>query len=313
MINIQVRAKSGLHSGATWVAKNSFVTIGANGNSDVFLCDSEIPDTLLTLRRFGRRYQIETIHPEARVYAGEGKATETSLFAGQVLTLDFKHIQLEIYVQQGKQGWGSAASDKYQRFAYAILQLLRNIGAKAIVAILFLISLGVTTYILFFGSVGTVKAEATEIYKQRLAYSSAKDTPHVNTDEQLMSNIVSEITSHAETQNIRKINILSEGSEIQIDAVVSRAQMAAFENKLIKLAKDYGQRASFKATLKLSDEQMVVDNIEIQQLLLGEQRVAILNDGERLYEGGQYNGLTVNSIDSSKVILTGTSKYEIII
>ena len=72
MIHIQVKAKSGLHAGAVWRLDNSLVSLGANSQSDVFLCDPEIPDTLITLRKSGRRFNIETLHSEARLPAHLG-------------------------------------------------------------------------------------------------------------------------------------------------------------------------------------------------------------------------------------------------
>jgi len=58
-MQLQVKAKSGLHAGAVWNLSKSFVTLGGSARADIFLCDPEIPDSLITLSRYGRRYVIE--------------------------------------------------------------------------------------------------------------------------------------------------------------------------------------------------------------------------------------------------------------
>lgn len=311
MTYVQVKAKSGLHAGATWVASKSHVTIGANPNADVFICDSDVPDILLLLRRYGRRYQIENIHPEAKTNNTNDQPGETSLFAGQDLTVNFRHIQLDLFIQHGKQGWGSSVSDTYQRLWYAILYGLRNIGAKAIVGFLFLVSLLLTSYVLFFGSVGTVQAEAIQNFEERSAASSAPDVPMVKMGEQLVNNLVSEISAFAENAAIPSLVVSSQEDAVSMEGEVSRAQMAAFEEKLIRLTRDYGENVDITARLKLTDEQLVVDEINVQQLILGSRTVAILRDGQTLYEGGEYKGIRVVTIDSSKVVLQGKSRYEV--
>lgn len=312
-MQIQVRAKSGLHAGATWLVKSSYVVMGASPRADVFLCDVDTPDVLLSLRRFGRRYEVETLHPDAKSLTADQKVGETSLFAGQSLTLDFRHIQLELNVQSSAAGFGQSMADTYSRFAYAVLQLLRSIGAKAIVALLFLASLMVTTYILFFGSVGTVKAEAISTFAARSLPKPVPDVPMVKIEAELMNNIVSDITSFAESVNISDLHVKVEGTEINLKTEVSRQQMQAFEKKLIKLALDYGQDVDIRAEAKLTSEQQVIDGIDVEQLILGQQPVAILRDGERLFEGGTYRGIQVVKINSEGVVLKGAATYEVVL
>lgn len=313
MTYIQVRAKSGLHAGASWVADRSQVIIGSDPNADVFICDTDVPYVLLSLRRFGRRYQIETIHPEAKTNSALSQPGETSLFAGHELTLNFRHIQLDLFVQHGKQGWGSSVSDTYQRLGYAILYGLRNIGAKAIVGFLFLVSLLLTSYVLFFGSVGTVQAEAAQHFAERAAASKGPDVPMVKMGEQLVRNLVAEITAFAEDASIQSLVVSSKADTVSMEGELTRAQMLAFEDKLIRLTKDYGENVDINARLALTPEQKLVDEISVQQLILGSRTVAILRDGQTLYEGGEYKGFKVVSIDSGKVVLQGKSRYEVIL
>lgn len=313
MTYIQVRAKSGLHAGATWVADRSQVIIGADPNADVFICDSDVPYVLMSLRRFGRRYQIENIHQEAKTNSAHSQPGETSLFAGHELTLNFRHIQLDLFVQHGKRGWGGSVSDTYQRLAYAILYGLRNIGAKAIVGFLFIISLLLTSYVLFFGSVGTVQAEAAQHYAERAAASKGPDVPMVKIGEQLIRNLVAEITAFAEDASIQSLIVTSQEDSVSMEGEVTRVQMAAFEDKLIRLTRDYGENVDITARLALTAEQKMVDDISVQQLILGGRTVAILRDGQTLYEGGEYKGFKVLAIDSNKLVLQGKSRYEVIL
>lgn len=311
MTYVLVKARSGLHAGATWSCGKSFVSMGANPNSEVFICDNDAPDTLMTLRRFGRRYQIETLHPEVKLSGAECKPGESSLFSGQELTIDFRHVQLYVSIQHGKQGWVGPVGDFYQRIWYAILNGLRNIGAKAIVAMLFLISLLITSYILFFGSVGTVQAKAVKTHEQRLAAGEVPEVKKLEVSEQIRQSVLNDLSSFLENENIRTVDIQSVKDQLTLEGNVSRKQLYALEKKLIRLATDFGDHFNIKAKFELSKEQSLVDGIQVHQLIIGSRSVAILDNGEKIYEGGNYEGLKVMRIDTEKLVLEGDTRYEV--
>ncbi len=241
MIHIQVKAKSGLHAGAVWRLDNSLVSLGANSQSDVFLCDPEIPDTLITLRKSGRRFNIETLHSEARLTAPDQKKVDNTLFPSQLLTLDFKHIQIELQIVNGTSGLMSSLNDGVAKTLHQLVQLLRGIGARAIVALLFIIGLLLTTVVLFFGTAGVVKSEASVIKKPDLN-NTYKLKPLSTLESRMAENVANEINDFAIKASTNQLSVTVDDDRVDIDAELSRAQSIGFERLLDRLVIDYGEK-----------------------------------------------------------------------
>ncbi|VWX34807.1 conserved hypothetical protein [Limnobacter sp. 130] len=312
MIHIQVKAKSGLHAGAVWRLDNSLVSLGANSQSDVFLCDPEIPDTLITLRKSGRRFNIETLHSEARLTAPDQKKVDNTLFPSQLLTLDFKHIQIELQIVNGTSGLMSSLNDGFARTLHQLVQLLRGIGARAIVALLFIIGLLLTTVVLFFGTAGVVKSEASVIKKPNLN-NTYKLKPLSTLESRMAENVANEINDFAIRASTNQLSVNVDDDRVDIDAELSRAQSIKFEKLLDRLVIDYGEKVDIRARLALTEEQRRIDEIAIEQVVLGSRPVVILRDGARLYVGGQYQGVNLLSVDSRKVVFQGEAVYEVVL
>ena len=312
MIHIQVKAKSGLHAGAVWRLDNSLVSLGANSQSDVFLCDPEIPDTLITLRKSGRRFNIETLHSEARLTAPDQKKVDNTLFPSQLLTLDFKHIQIELQIVNGTSGLMSSLNDGFARTLHQLVQLLRGIGARAIVALLFIIGLLLTTVVLFFGTAGVVKSEASVIKKPDLN-NTYKLKPLSTLESRMAENVANEINDFAIKASTNQLSVTVDDDRVDIDAELSRAQSIGFEKLLDRLVIDYGEKVDIRARLALTEEQRRIDEIAIEQVVLGSRPVVILRDGARLYVGGQYQGVNLLSVDSRKVVFQGEAVYEVVL
>lgn len=312
MIHIQVKAKSGLHAGAVWRLDNSLVSLGANSQSDVFLCDPEIPDTLITLRKSGRRFNIETLHSEARLTAPDQKKVDNTLFPSQLLTLDFKHIQIELQIVNGTSGLMSSLNDGVAKTLHQLVQLLRGIGARAIVALLFIIGLLLTTVVLFFGTAGVVKSEASVIKKPDLN-NTYKLKPLSTLESRMAENVANEINDFAIRASTNQLSVTVDDDRVDIDAELSRAQSIGFEKLLDRLVIDYGEKVDIRARLALTEEQRRIDEIAIEQVVLGSRPVVILRDGARLYVGGQYQGVNLLSVDSRKVVFQGETVYEVVL
>lgn len=248
MIHIQVKAKSGLHAGAVWRLNNSLVSLGANSQSDVFLCDPEIPDTLITLRKSGRRFNIETLHSEARLTAPDQKKVDNTLFPSQLLTLDFKHIQIELQIVNGTSGLMSSLNDGVAKTLHQLVQLLRGIGARAIVALLFIIGLLLTTVVLFFGTAGVVKSEASVIKKPDLN-NTYKLKPLSTLESRMAENVANEINDFAIRASTNQLSVTVDDDRVDIDAELSRAQSIGFEKLLDRLVIDYGEKVDTSKTM----------------------------------------------------------------
>lgn len=131
MIHIQIKAKSGLHAGALWRFDQPFLTMGAHPQADVFLCDPDMPDNLITLRKMGRRYEIESISNEARLTSIDMKKVEATLFPSQQLTLDFRHVQLELEIFNASYGLATSMRDSATRVVYAEGKTAQDVIDKA--------------------------------------------------------------------------------------------------------------------------------------------------------------------------------------
>lgn len=310
MLHIQIKAKSGLHAGALWRFDQTFLTMGAHPQADVFLCDPDIPDNLITLRKMGRRYEIESINSEARLTSPDMKKVEATLFPSQSLTLDFRHVQLELEVHTASYGLATSMRDNAARHIYRVIQFLRGLGARAIVALLFVVSLLITTTVLFFGTAGVVKSQASVPNQPNLTKKVSNVIP---VNARMAKNIEQEFTEFARRMSISSLSAIAEADQVSIDAEVSRTQAVAFERLLARVSRDYGSEVSIRATLKLSAEQLAIDEIQVEQLVLGVKPVVVLRDGERLYLGGNYNGVKLVGVESNKVVFQGSTLYEVML
>lgn len=288
----------------------SSITLGAHPQAEVFLCDPDVPDNLITLRRVGRRYEIETVNPEARLSSSDLKKVEETLFPSQVVTLDFRHIQLELQVVNLANGFTSLLRDSASRRVYRVLQFLRGLGARAIVAFLFVLSLVITTIILFFGTAGIVKSEASV---KRSSMNAKQSPAPLPIESRIVSNVSEELSLFAQRANVNKFQLSSELKKVQVKAELSRAQGIEFEKLLARLARDYGNLIEIEAVVNLSQEQRTVDNIAVEQIVLGNKPVIVLRDGERLFVGGLYMGVTLIDIQSGKAIFKGDTVYEVVL
>ena len=95
------------------------------------------------------------------------------------------------------------------------------------------------------------------------------------------------------------------------DLIHQGRQRIALERQLSAYARDYGNFVELNAALKFTNEQLKVDAIDVEQIVLGRAPAVVLRDGAMLFEGGSYNGLTISSIDSNKVVFQGVATYEV--
>lgn len=306
MIHLQIRAKSGLHAGAMWRLDQTFVSLGANPNADVFLCDPDIPENLITLRKMGRRYEIESVSQNVKLTSPDHKKVDDTLFPSQLLTLDFNHIQLELQVVNAAYGFATSMKDNVARNIYRVVQFLRGIGARAIVAFLFVISLLMTTLILFFGTAGVVKSQASVMAK--MAVDSTKPP---SLADRMARNVGEQFNEFAQRISAKNLVVDVKNNQVLVSAELSRPQAIEFEQILARAARDNGEMIDIKASLQLSAQQQQIDQIRVEQIVLGSKPAVVLRDGERLYVGGTYQGVVLTSIQSDKVIFEGDTLYEI--
>ncbi len=314
MIYLQVKAKSGLHAGAVWQLSGGQVSLGAASTSDVFLCDPEVPDSLITFKRLGRRFEVHNKDPQVRLVSSESKKVEQAIFPSQLVYLDFRHIQLEIQVINAAHSMVAMLRDHSTRSIHHMVQLIRGIGAKALVALLFIIGLLLTTMILFFGTAGVAKSQVKPVEKS----DSAQAPKHMQNkpaplplDAQMAKVLADEVSVFADRIAVQGLEIVVNSNQVSVSGEVSRVQMSRFEQELARYASDYGAMVDIRAQMSLTQEQRRVDSIEIEQIILGSQPLLILRDGARVYLGGSYNGVELTAVNSEKVVFKGETQYEV--
>lgn len=311
MIHLQIKAKSGLHAGAFWRLDQSHVSMGAHPNSEVFLCDPDVPDNLITLERVGRRFEIASIHPEVRINSSDMKKVEATLFPSQLVSLDFRHIQLELEVANTSFGLTNSLRDGASKSLYRLLQILRGLGAKAIVTFLFIMSVLLTAVVLLFGTAGVAKSQPRMLKPKD---PIVQGTARVSMNQRILSTIDEELKAFSQRMETRDISISRDEKSVEIKAQLTRLQLVNFEKLLTQITQDYGKQVSIKAVVNLTDEQLAVDKIDVEQIVLGSKPVLVLRDGERLYLGADYNGVKLVAIQPDKAVFrAGDSTYEVLL
>lgn len=313
MIHVQIKAKSGLHAGAMWTLDNTFVVLGAQTHADVFLCDPEIPNTLVSLRKNGRKYLIDAMHQEVRLTSSDQRPVDRVLFPAQVITLDFRHIQLEIEILNGSAGVMASMADGVNRWVYELAMFLRNIGARAIIALLFLVGFLLTILIVFYGTAGGVSVQASELRKPAPGVDMSLKSPEIPLNHRMALVVGNQLSDFANEIKTKNMKISVKDTHVDLTAELSRVQTAGLEKTLVRLANDYGRFVSIKAILKFTPEQKLVDSIQVEQVVLGKQPVVVLRDGSRLYLGGNFHDVRLVGIDADRIVFKGDTTYEVLL
>lgn len=312
MMYLLIKAKSGLHSGATWKLDKHFFTLGASPNADVFLCDPGVPESLITFRRCGRKIRIEKANEEVRFRSTDNRDVSEVLLPSQTAIMDFRHIQMELQVLTSSYNFSSAFGDRFTYLFHDCVQMLRNFGIKAFFGLLFLISLSITGLVLFFGTAGVVKSEASSLNKTAERAKLLKPAPPQLKMDQIMAlNAAQDMQDFAQRVGAKVFDVKVNGTEVEVNAQLSRAQAIQFEQELRRQSRDYGEKIDLRASLDFTDEQKAIDSLTVERIVLGSRPALVLRDGSMLYVGGDYRGLKVMSIGARQVVLYGSSTYEV--
>jgi hypothetical protein len=315
MIYLLIKAKSGLHAGATWRFEKSTFSLGASSKADVFLCDPGVPDTLIKFRKVGRKIRIEGLNDEARLRSLDNRDVSDILLPSQAAILDFRQVQIEIQVLAATYNVASALGDRFAYLFQDLLQLLRNLGVKAFFGLLFLMGILMTGLVLFFGTAGVVKSEASIPKKtvQQENYPVTPNPPQFSMQQHMARNVAQEMRDFAQRIDAKYFDVQLNDTQVQIEAQLSRLQAVQFEQHLNRQGRDYGQHVDIRAKLSFTQEQKTIDSLEVERIMLGTRPAIVLRDGSMLYVGGSFNGMDVVSIGPRKVVLKGAATYEVVL
>lgn len=315
MIYLLIKAKSGLHAGATWRLEKNVFSLGASSKADVFLCDPGVPDTLIKFRKVGRKIRIEGLNDEARLRSADNRDVSDVLLPSQAAILDFRQVQIEIQVLTATYNIVSALADRLAYLFQDILRFLRKLGVKAFFGLLFLMGVLMTGLVLFFGTAGVVKSEAS-IPKKAVEQENSLLPPQptqLSMQQHMVNNVAQEMRSFAQRIDAKYFDVRVNDSQVLIDAQLSRLQAIQFEQHLNRQGRDYGQFVDIHARMAFTEEQKTIDSLDVEKIMLGSRPAIVLRDGSMLYVGGSFNGLDVLSIGPRKVVLKGSATYEVIL
>jgi hypothetical protein len=189
-----------------------------------------------------------------------------------------------------------------------MLRFLRGLGARAIITILFIFGLLMTSMILFFGTAGVAKTQAS-ILRDSTIPASVKNPVAIETV--MVQNLLKDLEAFAGRLGTKNISFNSGPGQVEMTANLSRAQSAEFERELARYARDYGAFIRLQARLELTEEQQKVDQIRIAEVIFGQAPAVVLADGTTLFEGGEYNGLQIGKIRPQGMEVRGEATYEV--
>ncbi|NJM31689.1 MAG: hypothetical protein HC848_00820 [Limnobacter sp.] len=313
MTHLQVHAKSGLHAGATWSLEQTFVFVGSNPNSEVFLCDSGVPDRLLALRRSGRKYIIDSLHDDARLVSSDQNPADRVLMPAKTLKVDFQHIQLELSIQTGSGGMVYSLADTLDRAVYSTVQFLRSVGLRAVMALLFLIGLAITVGVMFFGTMGGVEMRPKPADSALESLDMSVDSPKLPLSKQMARTVATELGGFAEKYKTDKMSVQVEDTKVALQAELSRAQLNVLEGLMTRLMRDYGRFVDLQATVSLTPQQQALDKIEVAKVVLGQKPVVVLRDGSRLYLGARVEDAELIGISTDRLTFEADTLYEVML
>lgn len=309
MINVKVDVLSGLHAGASWVFSSGDVSIGGNSQCSVFLCDQALPDFCLRLRVIGNRVLLKEVNSGLEG-AGELVGREGKwVYPDQVFTIESNGVKFNLSVVDSSAVVWARLGNFLRRSLSSTAELIQGMGVRLVLGISFCMGLISTVTVLFLGTVGANSLEAREneaaLENQEQVVVSAK--PH-----KIIDSVQDELIRFSQTQKVAYTSLEVKDDTVRVVAEMNRVQIRKFEDMLKNLARDYGTSVSISAQLALTQEQKLVDAIDVRSVSYGNQPVVMLRSGERLFLDSVHNNLRLIEVSTDKIVLSGQSaRYEL--
>jgi hypothetical protein len=311
---IQVEILSGLHKGASWEFTSGEISIGGSPNCSVFLCDEHLPDQCLHLKMIGNR--VSLIYLDSEMGGIEDLISRVGkwIYPDQFYTFNSKGIEFSVSIKD-------VSGDVWSRLGNVAARLLGNVadtvqamGVRLVVGISLGLGVLSTVTLLFLGS-GTGVLNAAQ--KPRVDYYDPAKIGTNPSDTQLAvpvtaeESVLNELLEFSKTYSATYNEATAKDGSVKVQAQMNRAQLSNFEKLLQKLVLDYGDKVSVQASIQLSPEQKIVDQIVVQSVMLGEQPVVTLENGERLFVGAFYENLRLQQVTPNGLVLVGESTYRV--
>jgi hypothetical protein len=306
MISVTIEALSGLHVGAKWSFNGGEFSIGGSSACSVFICDEGFPEVFLVMKILGRRVMIDS--SSSGVEVGESKQGSSGkwLYPDQKVLVEYQGVQFSITVIDASGKLMAKLGDSLQRRLFETVESIRGIGVSLVLGLSFAMGLGTTVVVLFLGTSNASRLEAKTNENPR---ATVVEAPSLI--EQIKGAINSELTAFAQDKNIEVFRVVESDNSIAVETQMSRKNLVNFESLLSKLAKDYGNMVLFNVKVSFTDEQSIIDQLQIRSVSLGEQPVVILRNGQKLTLGSFYESLRLVDVNENRVVFSGKSTYEL--
>lgn len=306
MISVRIEVLSGLHSGASWAFGNGEVSVGGNSQCSVFLCDEVVPDFFIRLKVIGNRVLLQEVHPgllgAEELVGREGKW----VYPDQTFMLEYEGIKFSMSVIDTSMVFLARIGNVLRKRVTGTLELVQGMGIQLVLGISFCLASLSTVVVLFLGTVGGNNLQAKE-YSSLEGGIEALAKPN-----KIIDSVRQELIRFSESQNASFTSLQIDENSVNLSAELTRVQMKNFESLLQNLARDYGNTVAITAKLSLNPEQILVDEIDIQSVLFGNQPVVMLRTGERLFLDASYKDLRLVKVASNGIVLQGKlASYEI--
>lgn len=309
MINVKIDVLSGLHAGASWVFNNGEISVGGNPQCSVFLCDQDLPDFCVRLKVIGNRVLLREVNP-ALVGADELVGREGKwVYPDQVFAIESQGVKFNLSIVDSSAVIWARLGNFACKSLSSSAELIQGMGVKLVLGISFCMGLVSTVTVLFLGTVGANNLEAREREAAMENKGLVISKPH-----KVIDSVREELVRFSETRKVSYTSLEVKDDSVRVVADMNRVQMRDFENMLKNLARDYGKTVSISAQLALSQEQKLVDEIDVRSVSYGSQPVVMLRGGERLFLDSVYNNLRLVEVSTNKIVLVGqSSRYELAI
>lgn len=105
-----------------------------------------------------------------------------------------------------------------------------------------------------------------------------------------------------------RVTLNALGKQVSVRAQLSEAERREFEKIIQRTVREYGSTFLLKAIVEPLDP---IPDLQIKQVMGGDNPVIVLQDGSRLMQGSVYEGLVIESITTSRVVLRGKDRVEV--
>ncbi|MCC5640909.1 hypothetical protein [Limnobacter sp.] len=324
-VRARLRINSGLMEGQILDLTDGTFVFGQSDEATILLLDENIPSILFQLEVSTKGLAV---YPKAEEVFFSTDNSEPSLVSDAFIMasdfcLSYKSVELSFEFAIRNDQVAQAESHQsveeldYFEFNFEPLRKIRSrmsqekgtltaIGFSGLLGVITVVSLAVLLSVL-----GTSESSASAD-SVKTAKMQMENTAQEQRDSMIhLQAAEADVLQSMPNELLSRLSVRADTDRLEIVGQLNRQQLLTFEKELLRLNLDYGDHIIIQASVELDDEQKLIDELAIQQIILGSTPVAIARNGERLMVGSQYRGLTVKGINHLGVELQGESTYRL--